>query len=79
MPYQLHPLVAEQCITHKVNLLTSSYVSPQLQVSIGEGGGEGGRRREGGGGGREEGGREEEEGVHFLGCKRASTTLQIGE
>ena len=49
MPYQLHPLVAEQCITHKVNLLTSSYVSPQLQVSIGEGGGEGRRREEEGG------------------------------
>ena len=32
VPYQLHPLVAQQCITHKVNMLTSSYVSPQLQV-----------------------------------------------
>ena len=61
VPFQLHPLVAEQCITHKVNMLTSSYVSPQLQVSIDEG-----ERREGGRwegeereGGREEGGREE--------------------
>ena len=32
VPFQLHPLVAEQCITHKVNMLTSSYVSPQLQA-----------------------------------------------
>ena len=38
VPYQLHPLVAQQCITHKVNMLTSSYVSPQLQVSAGKGG-----------------------------------------
>lgn len=32
VPYQLHPLVAQQCITHKVNMLTSSYVSAQLQA-----------------------------------------------
>ena len=32
VPYQLHPLVAKQCIAHHVNMVTSSYVSPGLKV-----------------------------------------------
>ena len=32
VPFTLHPLVARQCIAHKVDLVTASYVSPELQV-----------------------------------------------
>ncbi|CAI8015134.1 Alpha-aminoadipic semialdehyde synthase, mitochondrial, partial [Geodia barretti] len=31
VPFTLHPLVARQCIAHKVDLVTASYVSPELQ------------------------------------------------
>ena len=59
VPFQLHPHVAKQCITHKVNMLTASYVTPALQVrkkgGRREGGRDGGRGREGGRKGRKKG------------------------
>ena len=55
VPFQLHPRVAKQCIAHKVNMLTASYVSPALQV--GKKGVRGGREGRKGGrrGGMERG------------------------
>ncbi|XP_015922645.2 alpha-aminoadipic semialdehyde synthase, mitochondrial [Parasteatoda tepidariorum] len=31
LPYSLHPTVAERCIKHKVNMVTASYLSPQMK------------------------------------------------
>lgn len=33
VPFQLHPIVARECIAHRVNMVTASYVSPALRVS----------------------------------------------
>ncbi len=30
LPYNLHPLVARMCIKHHTNMVTSSYVSPEM-------------------------------------------------
>uniref|UniRef100_A0A4W4GT05 Alpha-aminoadipic semialdehyde synthase, mitochondrial n=1 Tax=Electrophorus electricus TaxID=8005 RepID=A0A4W4GT05_ELEEL len=32
LPYSLHPLVAKHCINKKVNLVTASYVSPEMEA-----------------------------------------------
>jgi alpha-aminoadipic semialdehyde synthase len=32
VPHTLHPVVAKQCVAHKVNMVTASYVSPALKV-----------------------------------------------
>ena len=32
VPYTLHPVIAKQCLAHKVNMVTASYVSPALKV-----------------------------------------------
>jgi alpha-aminoadipic semialdehyde synthase len=31
VPFQLHPRIARQCIAHRVNMVTASYISPALQ------------------------------------------------
>lgn len=31
LPYALHPLVAKACITSKVNMITASYITPELK------------------------------------------------
>ncbi|XP_013793016.1 alpha-aminoadipic semialdehyde synthase, mitochondrial-like [Limulus polyphemus] len=31
LPYSLHPLVAEKCIKHKVNMVTASYLTPEMK------------------------------------------------
>ncbi|XP_026931156.2 alpha-aminoadipic semialdehyde synthase, mitochondrial isoform X3 [Acinonyx jubatus] len=31
LPYALHPLVAKTCITSKVNMITASYITPELK------------------------------------------------
>ena len=33
VPYSLHPVIAKQCVAHKVNMVTASYVTPPLKVS----------------------------------------------
>ena len=32
VPNTLHPVVAKQCVAHKVDMVTASYVSPALKV-----------------------------------------------
>jgi len=32
LPYTYHPMVAEACITHRKNMLTTSYVSPAMRA-----------------------------------------------
>lgn len=32
VPYTFHPLVARQCLAHRRNLVTASYVSPEMQT-----------------------------------------------
>ena len=30
VPYQLHPIIAEKCVQNQVDMITTSYVTPQL-------------------------------------------------
>lgn len=32
LPYTLHPVVAELCIKYGVNMITSSYISPEMMA-----------------------------------------------